>query len=69
MSKRRLFTGIFLVLLTLALTAPRGGAGGAGAYKIGNKVADFTFKSDQGKSVKLSDYRGKTVVLTMFATW
>ena len=30
---------------------------------------DFAFKSDQGKMVKLSDYRGKTVVLTMFATW
>ncbi len=58
-----------LVVLALVLTARQGMTGGAGKYKIGSHIADFTFKSDQGKMVKLSDYRGKTVVLTMFATW
>jgi len=58
-----------LVVLALALTARHGLARGAGTYKIGSHIADFTFKTDQGRTVKLSDYRGKTVVLTMFATW
>ena len=58
-----------VVLMALALTTRNGLARGAGTYKIGSHIADFAFKSDQGKTVKLSDYRGKTVVLTMFATW
>jgi cytochrome oxidase Cu insertion factor (SCO1/SenC/PrrC family) len=68
MSKKILMAAI-LICLALILTARDGQAGGAGTYKIGSKVADFAFTSDQGKRVKLSDYRGKTVVLTMFATW
>jgi cytochrome oxidase Cu insertion factor (SCO1/SenC/PrrC family) len=69
MLKRMLPIAALVVFLTLVLTARHGLAGGAGTYKVGSKIADFTFKSDQGKTVKLSDYRGKTVVLTMFATW
>ena len=69
MQKRWMQFGGLLVVLALALTAQNVHAGHAGTYKIGSHVADFAFKSDQGKTVKLSDYRGKTVVLTMFATW
>lgn len=69
MPKRSVLFAGLLVVLGLALAAHNGRAGGAGTYKIGSHIADFAFKSDQGKTVKLSDYRGKTVVLTMFATW
>lgn len=69
MFRRVLPLAAFLIALALALTARSGNAGGGPTYKIGSKIADFKFKSDQGKYVKLSDYRGKTVVLTMFATW
>jgi cytochrome oxidase Cu insertion factor (SCO1/SenC/PrrC family) len=69
MSKRSLPFAALLVFLALALPARNGLAGAPATYKVGSHVADFTFKSDQGKTVKLSDYRGKTVVLTMFATW
>ena len=58
-----------LVLGALALPTQNVQAQKAAAYKIGSKVSDFSFKSDQGKTVKLSDYRGKTVVLVNFANW
>jgi len=58
-----------LVLLLLALPTRQSAAQTAPAYKIGSKIADFAFKNDLGKTVKLSDYRGKTVVLVMFANW
>ncbi len=69
MQKRMLLLVGLLAILTLMLVTRHVQAGGAGTYKIGSHVADFAFKSDQGKTIKLSDYRGKTIVLTMFATW
>lgn len=36
------------------------------ALKIGQVAPDFTLTSHLGKSVKLSDYRGKNVVLAFF---
>ena len=70
MSKRSLPLAALLAVLALAFL-PRAGqaADAAGAYKIGSRVAEFKFKSDEGKTVKLSDYRGKTVVLVFFGTW
>jgi peroxiredoxin len=36
------------------------------ALSIGQPAPDFTLKSHTGASVKLSDYRGKNVVLAFF---
>jgi cytochrome oxidase Cu insertion factor (SCO1/SenC/PrrC family) len=38
-------------------------------YKIGDKVADFTLKDDRGRTVSLSQYRGKIIVLNFYASW
>jgi peroxiredoxin len=35
----------------------------------GAKAPDFTLKTPQGQAVSLSDYRGKAVLLELFATW
>lgn len=37
--------------------------------KIGQQAPDFELKMLDGQSVKLSDYRGKTVMLNFWATW
>ncbi|WP_027414981.1 TlpA disulfide reductase family protein [Aneurinibacillus terranovensis] len=35
----------------------------------GNAAPDFTLKTLQGETKKLSDFRGKKVILNMWATW
>jgi peroxiredoxin len=36
---------------------------------VGSKARDFDLKTPQGTSVRLSDFRGKAVLLEFFATW
>jgi peroxiredoxin len=38
-------------------------------YKIGDTVADFALKDDHGATVRLSQFRGKVVVLDFYASW
>ena len=51
----------------------RGALGLGGADRIVTAAAqpaqDFALKDLQGKTVRLSDYRGKVVLVTFFATW
>lgn len=37
--------------------------------KVGQTAPDFTLKTLDGKEAKLSDYRGKKVILNFWATW
>jgi peroxiredoxin len=39
------------------------------SYKVGSVAPDFTLKDISGNKVKLSDYRGKVVLLEFWATW
>lgn len=41
----------------------------ANAKLIGQQAPDFTLKSDQGDNKKLSEYRGKVVLINFWATW
>lgn len=39
------------------------------ALEPGSSVSDFELRDIEGKTVRLSDYKGKTVVLNFWATW
>lgn len=37
--------------------------------KIGDSVANFSFEIEKGKTANLSDYKGKLILINLFATW
>ncbi len=41
----------------------------SGAVKVGQPAPDFELKSMDGRTVRLSDYRGKAVLVNFWATW
>lgn len=54
----------------LARKGERGGSvASAQAPKPGTMAPDFTLQSLDGKTVRLSDFRGKAVLLNFWATW
>jgi peroxiredoxin len=54
-----------LVVLTVGCDRPTGSADVA----VGQVVPDFTLTDMEGRSVTLSQYRGKVVFLNFWATW
>jgi cytochrome c biogenesis protein CcmG, thiol:disulfide interchange protein DsbE len=45
------------------------GLGGKASAQPGDQAIDFELKDTNGKSYKLSDFKGQPVVLNFFATW
>jgi cytochrome c biogenesis protein CcmG, thiol:disulfide interchange protein DsbE len=39
------------------------------AIKAGNQAPDFSLKSVDGREIRLSDFRGKPVLINLWATW
>lgn len=61
----RFFTLPFLGIVLLLLNA----CGGGGGLPEGAIAPDFTAQTLEGKTVKLSDYKGKMVMLYFWADW
>jgi len=54
--------GLALALSAAALAKPE-------PYKVGGKVKDFALKDTDGKTVKLSQFKGKVMVLAFSAAF
>jgi cytochrome c biogenesis protein CcmG, thiol:disulfide interchange protein DsbE len=63
-------TGTLLALLLLAGCATGGGAGGGAAGpQIGAPAPELTVQALSGKAINVSSYRGKVVLLDVWASW
>jgi peroxiredoxin len=61
--------GVLTLALLITACQPKTTAAG-GASESGRKPApEFSLKDVNGQTVKLSDYRGKVVLLNFWATW
>lgn len=59
-------TGIGTFAMATALSAGGQAPSGPVELKVGDKAPDFSLPGSDGKVHKLSDYKGKTVVLAWF---
>ncbi len=60
-----LYSLLVVTLLAVALTS----SAHAGSLHIGDKATNFTLKSLSGPNQKLSEQRGKVIVLSFWASW
>ncbi len=65
--QRNTFAGVAMVALCLAL--PPKAPADLTAASSRKPASDFTLSDSKGASVKLSDYKGRVVVLDFWATW
>ena len=74
---RHLLITVFLVLIVVGLLIALSMKGkdssfklvGQSRIKVGSPAPNFTFPDLTGKTVSLSDYRGRLVFLNIWATW
>ena len=60
---------LLLLLLGFTFTAFSQDPNDFNVNKEGDKAPDFSFQTLDGKKAKLSDFKGKIVLLNFFATW
>lgn len=57
------------LMLVFAMSMMRHAPRKAGAIQLNGAAPDFSLQSLEGKTIRLSDFRGKVVVLNFWATW
>jgi DsbE subfamily thiol:disulfide oxidoreductase len=67
----KIFAGFIAIVLVAFLLAKTNHAEAEAVEKavIGKSVGDFALQDLNGKSIQLSDYDGKTVLINAWATW
>ncbi len=68
-SRKACIQCISAVAVVLSLVMVLSGCKGAAGPRIGQVVPDFVLPRLDGKVLKLSNYRGKIVMLNLWATW
>ena len=68
---RRLFAGFALgiALIMACLSSPAGTPAAATAASLRKLAPDFALDDSTGATVRISDYKGKVVLLNFWATW
>ena len=62
-------TFIFIFFIVAALQSAAQDEVATTLVKLNQPVPAFSFKDENGKAISISDYKGKTVLITFFATW
>jgi peroxiredoxin len=60
---------LFAVLLLLLPFASIAQHDQSTLTKIGDSIPQFSFEIERGKKVNISDYKGKLILINLFATW
>jgi len=60
---------VTLLILTLLITALIGQSDEGFNYQIGDKIPNLEMKDYKGRTVQLSELKGKLIIINMFATW
>jgi peroxiredoxin len=69
-NRKAVFAGALIALWSAGCSSPAGRIESQVRSAAERKAApNFTLKDEDGKSVQLSDYRGKVVLLNFWATW
>lgn len=58
-----------IILLTFFSFAAFAQDDAATLTKVGDAVPSFSFEIEKGKTVNISDYKGKLILINLFATW
>jgi peroxiredoxin len=64
-----LVLGLVVLAVVSSLGRPSGVTVSGGRAKVGANAPDFTTTQPNGKIVRLSDFRGRPVLLNFWATW
>lgn len=68
-SRRDIVAASLLVLLTAALLYRVAPYMQVHNVRVGDRAPEFNLTSDEGRGVRLADFRGKFVLLNFWATW
>ncbi|AGK55279.1 TlpA family protein disulfide reductase [Bacillus sp. 1NLA3E] len=69
MKKNPISVMVIVVVVVFLGFLVNGLSGKATTADLGDKAKDFSLKDVNGKAYKLSDYRGKIIVMNFFTTW
>lgn len=58
-----------LFMLAFGLMACAQTEDAASYTKVGQTVPEFSFELEKGKTVNISDFKGKLILINLFATW
>ncbi|QNK62874.1 redoxin family protein [Pedobacter sp. PAMC26386] len=69
MIKLKYFILLFVLLPFVSCAQEDERTEGTTLTKIGDAVPVFNFELEKGKTVSINDYRGKLILINLFATW